>query len=104
MVNRPGGRGEPGTRGARGPQGLKGATGSRGPRGRRGAAGPSTSPADILAVVEDQFSQITKQLSEQLTRTGQVQVELDRHARELQEVHAQLREVQKIVKRFLASG
>jgi hypothetical protein len=74
------------------------------PRRRRGAKGSSTSPADILAVVEDQFSPVAKQLSEQLTRTLRVQVELDRHARELKEVHEQLGEVQKVLKRFPAVG
>ena len=69
-------RGERGKRGARGERGVRGATGatgSKGSRGLRGPAGKSVSRADILAMLEDQFAEIQKQLSEQLTRTAQVQ-------------------------------
>jgi hypothetical protein len=39
--------------------------------------GLSVTKADILAVVEDQFNELRKQLETQLIRTGQIQQELD---------------------------
>jgi hypothetical protein len=63
--------GERGERGQRGERGLKGE------RGERGPAGPAPSRADILAVVEDQFYEMRKQLDVQLTRFAQLQAQLD---------------------------
>lgn len=60
-----------GERGQRGERGLKGE------RGERGPAGPAPSRADILAVVEDQFYEMRKQLDVQLTRFAQLQAQLD---------------------------
>ena len=78
MANHSRARGERGATGERGPRGERGATGQRGP------AGPKATRADILAVVEDQFSEVRKQLETQrnqldlqLTRFGQLQQQLD---------------------------
>lgn len=62
---------------ARGP---KGATGDRGPSGPAGPPGPAGSrmkPAEVLALVEDQFHEIRKQLEINLRRMAQIQVQLD---------------------------
>jgi septal ring factor EnvC (AmiA/AmiB activator) len=61
------------------------------------------SEPDILAAVDDQLSELRKQLSVQLTRTGQVQAELDRQRSDLRDVHEQLRQLQVALKRFLLS-
>ena len=61
----------------RGATGVKGATGHRGRIGPRGPAGPSATRADILAVVQDEFSELGKHLRVQLERTTQMQVQLD---------------------------
>lgn len=78
MATKPKGeRGERGERGKRGERGEHGAQGARGARGERGPAGPMPSRADILAVVEDQFYEMRKQLDVQLTRFAQLQTQLD---------------------------
>ena len=77
MANR---KPERGLRGATGQRGKTGAIGQRGLQGERGPAGPAGPPvrrADMLAVVDDQFNEIRKQLDLQLTRTGQLQLQLD---------------------------
>ena len=66
-----------GLKGMTGTTGARGVTGARGPAGRRGPIGPSVTKADILAVVDDQFKMLRKQLETQLTRTGQIQQQLD---------------------------
>jgi hypothetical protein len=48
-----------------------------GAAGERGPAGPVPSRIDILAAVEDQFSEMRKQLDLQLMRFAQLQVQLD---------------------------
>ena len=70
----------------RGARGKVGATGARGVRGLTGPAGPKATRADIVAVVDDQFFQIRKQLELQLQRTGQLQVQLD-------QIHALVKQV-----------
>ena len=90
-------------RGERGARGAKGPPGSRGTRGLRGPAGKSLSRADILAMVEEQFAGIQKHLSEQLTRTAQVQAQLDRHHQELAKLQGQFQELQAALKQVLAS-
>ena len=72
-----GATGQRGETGAAGQRGQTGATGQRGPQGERGPAGPPVRRADMLAVVDDQFNEIRKQLDLQLTRTGQLQQQLD---------------------------
>jgi hypothetical protein len=66
-----------GRRGPKGEQGARGRTGRRGAAGERGPAGPVPSRIDILAAVEDQFSEMRKQLDLQLMRFAQLQVQLD---------------------------
>jgi hypothetical protein len=68
-------RGAKGAKGAKGAQGMKGARGARGPAG---PAGPKMKAAEVLALVDDQFAQIRKQMEIQLQRTGQLQVQLDK--------------------------
>ena len=70
-------RGKRGERGERGQRGEQGQRGERGLRGERGPAGPPPTRAEILAVVEAQFSDIRTQLEIQLTRFGQIQAQLD---------------------------
>jgi hypothetical protein len=69
-----GARGEAGERGKKGEHGERGLPGAR---GERGPAGPTPSRADILAVVEDQFYEMRRQLDVQLTRFAQLQTQLD---------------------------
>jgi hypothetical protein len=59
------------TRGPAGPRGKRGEIGPTGP------TGPKASRADILAMVEDQFVEIRKEMSLQLSRMAQIQVQLD---------------------------
>jgi hypothetical protein len=81
MANRNAGlRGIQGERGAIGKTGKIGApglTGARGPAGPPGPAGPKMRPAEVLALVEDQFGEIRKQLDLQLKRFAQLQAQLD---------------------------
>ena len=70
-------RGARGATGARGERGARGATGARGAKGAQGPVGPTMSRADILAVVDDQFNVMRKQLETQLTRMAQIQQQLD---------------------------
>lgn len=43
-------------------------------------------PADILAVVEDQFYEVRKRLDVQLTRTAEIQQQLDGQRKEIAEL------------------
>jgi hypothetical protein len=70
----------PKTSRSRGMRGRPGATGTRGARGRTGPPGMtgiSATRADILAVVQDEFSEVRKQFAIQIERTGQMQLQLD---------------------------
>ena len=54
-------------------RGLRGASGKRGagsPSSVTGRAGPSLKRADVLAMVEDQFMAIRKEMALQLARMG----------------------------------
>ena len=64
--------------GRRGSKGDRGITGPRGERGPVGPAGPKMQAAEILALVDDQFAQIRKQMEIQLQRTAQLQMQLDK--------------------------
>lgn len=69
-----------GPQGKTGKQGLRGKGGARGLRGLPGPAGPpgpKMKPAEVLALVEDQFYEIRKQLDTQLQRFAQLQAQLD---------------------------
>jgi hypothetical protein len=70
MPNR---RGMRGLRGASGSFGARGLTGERGPVSAQGPAGPTATRADVLAVVQDEFHELGKQLQIQLERTAQMQ-------------------------------
>ena len=48
-----------------------------GARGPAGPTGPKLHPREVLALVDDQFAEIRKQLNTQLHRTGELQVQLD---------------------------
>ena len=72
--------------GLKGEQGARGARGQQGARGAQGPPGPPASRADILAVVEDQFTEVRKQLDIQLTRFAQLQVQLDQIHKLLKQV------------------
>jgi len=69
--------GRRGPKGERGERGERGQHGERGERGERGPAGPPARREDILAVIDDQISEIRKELEVQLTRFAQVQTQLD---------------------------
>jgi hypothetical protein len=64
----------------------RGARGERGPTGPRGPAGLPMAPADILAVVEDQFYDVRKRLDAQLTRTAEIQQQLEGQRKEIAEL------------------
>ena len=66
-----------GSRGPTGKTGLTGARGPIGPAGPAGATGPKLQRADVLAMVDDQFTEIRGQLNTQLVRMGQIQQQLD---------------------------
>ena len=61
----------------RGPIGPRGEQGTRGAPGRPGPAGPKINRADVLAMVDDQFLDIRKEMAAQLTRMAQIQMQLD---------------------------
>ena len=58
-----------------------GKTGPRGPRGKTGPAGPAGPPGDgEVAKLAAQVNAVVKELQTQLTRIGQIQMQLDRFA------------------------
>jgi hypothetical protein len=68
------------SQGRRGALGNRGANGRRGLTGRRGPAGPpgpAINKSDVLAMVEDQFNDIRRELRLQLERMAQIQLQLD---------------------------
>ena len=77
MVTKKGPQGPKGARGAQGARGRTGHRGATGERGERGPAGPLPRREDVLAVVEDQFTEMRRQLEIQLMRFAQLQVQLD---------------------------
>ena len=81
--------GKQGPAGTQGPAGKQGGRGERGPEGPAGPPGPvgaSMRPADILAVVEAQFYDVRKRLDIQLTRTAEIQQQLDGQRKEIAEL------------------
>ena len=83
-------------------------TGPQGIPGIQGPAGPAMAKADVLAIVADQFDDIRHRLDLQLTRTAQVQDQLDRQHKEIAAQHKemvalreQLTEVQALLKTLL---
>ena len=61
----------------RGPIGPRGEQGARGATGQTGPKGPKVNRADVLAMVDDQFLDIRKEMALQLARMAQIQVQLD---------------------------
>jgi hypothetical protein len=88
-------------RGAKGNRGRKGARGLRGPAGATGPSGPRMKPAEVLALVDDQFFEIRKQLDLQLLRTGQLQVQLDRIQNKTTDVYSTLDMMHALVKQLV---
>ena len=58
--------------------------------------------ADILAVVEDQFYDIRKRLDIQLTRTGELQAQIDAQHMELAALRQQVDLVHDLLKRLVS--
>ncbi len=56
------------------------------------------SRADILAVVDDQFNELRNQLDVQVTRTAQLQREVDALRKDTTEVRRQLDDVHSLIK------
>lgn len=70
-------RANSGGRGVTGRTGVRGERGATGARGPAGPAGAVLSRRDVLAMVEDQFAEMRKELTLQLARMGQIQAQLD---------------------------
>ena len=58
--------------------------------------------ADILAVVEDQFFDLRKKLELQLTRTGELQQQIDAQRKEILELHRAVELAHRLLKELLA--
>jgi hypothetical protein len=55
-------------------------------------------PADILAVVDDQFSEMRKQLDFQIQRTDELQRQIDLQRQDTTHLRQQLEEVHRLLK------
>ena len=60
--------------------------------------------AEVLALVDDQFFQIRKQLDLQLQRTGQLQAQIDRIQSRTADVQTLLDTVHSLIKKLVATG
>ena len=58
--------------------------------------------ADILAVVEDQFYELRKRLDVQLTRTGELQAQIDAQKNETVGLRQQVELVHGLLKKLVA--
>jgi hypothetical protein len=70
-------RGRRGAVGRQGVAGQRGAVGPQGVTGAQGPPGPRLNKLDVLAMVDDQFEDIRKEMALQLSRMAQIQVQLD---------------------------
>jgi hypothetical protein len=74
-------------------------------RGRGAAQGAprrlAVSKSDILAALDDQFTEISNQLAAQVIRTAQIQAEIEAHHRETAELREQLQRVHALVKQLV---
>ena len=61
------------------------------------------SRADILAVVEDQFYDINKRLDVQLTRTAEIQLQLDGQRKETAEIRSAVEQVHRLLKHLVSN-
>ena len=68
------------------------------------AAGPVMAPADILAVVEDQFYDVRKRLDAQLTRTAEIQQQLEGQRKEIAELRRTVNLAHGLLKELLAKS
>ncbi len=59
-------------------------------------------PADILAVVEDQFFDVRRRLDIQLTRTAEIQEQLDAQQKEIIELHTAVKLAHGMLKKLVA--
>lgn len=59
-------------------------------------------PADILAVVEDQFYDVRKRLDMQLKRTAEIQQQLDEQRREIADLRRTVGLAHRLLKQLLA--
>jgi hypothetical protein len=92
------------SRGQRGVPGKRGARGRSGGVGPAGPPGPKMKPAEVLALVDDQFFQIRKQLDLQLQRTGQLQLQLDKIQRNTTEACSALDLMRPLLKELVKEG
>lgn len=60
-------------------------------------------PADILAVVEDQFYDVRKRLDAQLTRTAEIQQQLEGQRKEIAELRRTVNFAQRLLKEVLGT-
>ena len=58
-------------------------------------------PADILAVVEDQFYDVRKRLDVQLTRTAEIQQQLDGQRQEIVELRRTVNLAHRLLKQLV---
>jgi len=61
-------------------------------------------PADILAVVEDQFYDVRKRLDAQLTRTAEIQQQLEGQRKEIAELRRTVNLAHGLLKELLAKS
>src|SRR5687768_137493 len=93
-----------GTRGTEGKRGAKGERGERGAQGPIGPAGPKMKADEVLALVDDQFVEIRKQLNIQLQRTAQLQLQLDKIQHNTTEACSALDVIQPLIKALVKHG
>ena len=58
--------------------------------------------ADILAVVEDQFYDVRKRLDLQLTRSAEIQQQLDRQQKEIAELRRTVNMAHRLLRQLIA--
>ena len=97
-------RGLKGNAGAKGAQGRPGTEGKRGAQGPVGPAGPKMKPGEVLAIVDDQFNELRKQLDLQLQRTAQLQLQLDQIQKNTTQACAPLDVMHPLIKGLVAKG
>jgi hypothetical protein len=88
---------------SRGARGARGARGVNGARGAIGPAGPKMPRDEVLAIVDDQFSEMRKQFNLQVTRMSQVQHEVVLQ-KDTTELRRQLADVHDLVKSLIRTS
>lgn len=87
--------------GQRGPRGHRG---ERGRSGARGPVGPSVSKTDILAAVDEQFTEVHRRLETQLARMAQLQQQIDLQHKDISDTRRELEAIHGVLKRLIASN